>query len=127
MPAVSKQQQKLFAMVHAYQTGKLSPEKADHRIKKIAKHISSSDAKKYASAIHTELAEIFHSVAYITDTLKYIVEHNTPDYVKGVLIDRYTASLLLTVFSKLNEENQKKFVKQTINEMVAVSYKILTD
>lgn len=127
MPAVSKQQQKLFAMVHAYQTGKLSADKVDPRIKRIAKHISSTDAKKYASAVHSDLKELFHSPEYITDTLHYIIEQNVPEYVKGTLVDRYTASLLLTVFRKLNEDNQRKFVKQSIDEMVAVAYKILTD
>lgn len=127
MSAKIKQQQTLFAMVHAYQTGKISENTVDLRIKKLAKHISPETAEKYALAEYTDLKELFHSAEYIVDTLHSIVEHNKPDYVKGTLIDKYTASLLLTVFNKLNENNQQKFVKRSLNEMVALAYTILTD
>lgn len=58
-------------------------------------------------------------------TLKRIVESDTPDFVKGKLIDTFTAKLLLTVITKLNEENKKQLFSRSINEMVAVSYKLL--
>jgi hypothetical protein len=126
MSVGNTQQQKLFGMVHAYQTGKLSENSVDSRIIKLARHISPDMAKKYALAERTDLKQLFHSVEYIVDTLHSIVENNQADYVKGTLIDKYTASLLLTVFNKLNEQNQQQFVKRSLNEMVALSYTILT-
>lgn len=127
MSAANKKQQKLFAMVHAYQTGQILENTVDPRIKRIAKHISPETVEKYALAEYADLKKVFHSIEYIVDTLHYIVEHNKVDYVKGTLIDKYTASLLLTVFNKLNESNQQKFVKRSLNEMVALAYTILTD
>lgn len=129
MPAVSKQQQKLFGLVHAYQQGKVPADKVSSKIKKIAKSISPEDAKKYASTSHAninELSRVFNSPTYIQETLKEIISTNTPDYVKGQLIDVYTAQMLTTVMKKLNEENKNILLQKSLNEMVAISYKILT-
>lgn len=129
MPAVSKQQQKLFGLVHAYQQGKIPTDKVSSKIKKIAKSISPEDAKKYASTAHVDingLKEVFNSPSYIRQTLEEIIQTNTPDYVKGQLIDVYTAQMLTTVIKKLKEENKNILLQKPLNEMVAISYKILT-
>ena len=55
MPAVSKSQQRLMAMVHAYKNGKLK--KAPKKIKQVAKHISDSDARDFARTGHEGLPE----------------------------------------------------------------------
>jgi len=62
----------------------------------------------------------------VEQTLTRIVESNTPDYVKGKMIDTFTATMLLTVVRKLNEDNKKQLFSRSINEMVAVAYKVLT-
>lgn len=41
MPSTSKSQQRLFGIVHAYQTGKIPVGKVSTQIKKIVKSISS--------------------------------------------------------------------------------------
>ncbi len=51
--SVSKSQQRLFGMVHAYQKGKLK--NASPEIRKIAKSIKKSDAKDFASTKHKGL------------------------------------------------------------------------
>jgi hypothetical protein len=60
MPAVSKSQQRLFGMVHAYKKGKLDPKdtKDPEKIKKVAKSIKSKDAKKFAKTKHKGLPEV---------------------------------------------------------------------
>lgn len=55
MPALSKSQQRLFGMVHAYKKGKLK--KAPKKIKEIAKHISDEDAKDFAKTKSRDLPE----------------------------------------------------------------------
>jgi hypothetical protein len=42
------------------------------------------------------------------------------------MIDTFTANMLMTVVSKLTEENKQQLFKRSINEMVAVAYKVLT-
>lgn len=126
MPATSKSQQKLFALVHLYQQGKLPTDKVSAKIKRIAKSISPEDAKKYASTSHAGLKEIVESSTYITETINDIVEHKTPEHIKGVLVDHYTASLLKAVITNLNEFNKEKFVSKSVNEMVAIAYKMVT-
>lgn len=55
MPAVSKSQQRLFGMVHAYKSGKLK--KAPKKIKEVANRISDGDAKDFASTKSSKLPE----------------------------------------------------------------------
>lgn len=62
----------------------------------------------------------------VLKTLHRIVETKQPDYVKGKLIDTYTATLLCTVSTKLNEANQRKFTAKSLDEMVALAYKMVT-
>jgi len=53
--ALSKSQQRLFGMVHAYQKGKLKD--PPDEVKKIAKSIKKSDAKDFAQTKHKGLPE----------------------------------------------------------------------
>lgn len=127
MPAKSKAQQRLFALVHRYKKGQLP--NASKKIKQIAKHISDKDAEKYASTKHaglTELKEILHSPVFIQETLEEIQRSKTPDYVKGKLIDEYTANMILVASKYLHEEHKKQLLSYPINEMVVLSYKLLT-
>jgi hypothetical protein len=128
MPAVSKQQQKLFGLVHAYQKGKVPADKVSGKIKHIARSISPEDAKKFASTSHADIKElqsIFNSPVYVEETLREIVNTNTPDTIKGKLVDVFTAQLLITVMKQLNEHNKTVLLQKPLNEMVAISYKIL--
>lgn len=128
MPSVSKQQQKLFGIVHAYQTGKISADKVNDKIKKIANNISPEDAKKFASSRVSidEVKTVFNSPTYIQETLQEIVNTKTPSYVKGELVDTFTAQMLTTVLKKLNESNKNILLQKPLTEIVAISYKILT-
>jgi hypothetical protein len=62
----------------------------------------------------------------VEQTLQQIVESGEANYVKGKMIDTFTANMLMTVVRKLNEENKQKLFSRSINEMVAVAYKVLT-
>jgi len=55
MPALSKSQQRLMGMVHAYKNGKMK--NAPKKIKDVAKHISDSDARDFAKTKTTGLPE----------------------------------------------------------------------
>jgi hypothetical protein len=130
MPAQSKAQQRFFGMVHAYQTGKLSGDKASKSVKRVAKTISPDDAKKYASTSHGELSEILHTIvsspAYTEQLIREAAENGAPAKVKGHYIDTYTANMLSTAMDHLNESNKTALLNMPINKMVATSYKILT-
>lgn len=56
----------------------------------------------------------------------YIIEHNTPAKINGTAIDLFTAKMVHVVASKLTEENRRKLFNMPINEIVALSYKIIT-
>lgn len=130
MPAKSRAQQKFFALVHGYQTGKIPAEKVSNRIKQVAKSISPEESHKYASTKHAglkkEIFDILRSPAFVEETLREIVLTQTPSHIKGQLVDVYTASMLVTVMDKLNETNRTALLKHPLNEMVAVAYKVLT-
>lgn len=129
MPAVSKKQQKFFGMVYAHQKGKLPTDKVSATIKKVAKSISPEEARRYATTKHIglqELQEIATRPIFIEETLRSIVEDNTPDIVKGELLDVYTSRMILTLVNKLNENNKNELLSKSVNEMVALSYTMLT-
>ena len=57
MPAVSKSQQRLMGMVHAYNKGELGDVSPDlkKKIKQIAKSMKKKDAKEFAQTSHEDL------------------------------------------------------------------------
>jgi hypothetical protein len=59
-------------------------------------------------------------------TLDEIIRQKTPGRINGQLVDHYTASLIRTVLNKLNENNKQIFLSKTVDEMVAIAYKIVT-
>ena len=77
MPAKSKSQQRLFGMVHAYQKGKLKHAPAS--VKRIAKHISKSDARHFAKTKHKDLPEKTGEYSY--GFLSKCAEHGVPEAV----------------------------------------------
>lgn len=129
MPSSSDKQQKLFQIVHAYQTGKISPDKVSNKIKNIANSISPEEAKKFATTkkveLH-ELREIKNRPIFVEETLRTIVESNTPANVKGQLLDVYTSRMILTLLNKLNENNKNVLLSKSVDQIVALSYTMLT-
>ena len=83
MPAKSKEQQRLFGMVHAYQKGELkNPSK---EVKDIAKSISYDDAEDFAETKHKGLPnKVKKSVKVsesqlrniIAESIKKVLERN---------------------------------------------------
>ena len=130
MPSVSKSQQKLFGMIHAYQKGKIPADKVSPKIKKMAKTISPEDVVKYASTTHKGLDEIlqdiYNSPAYIEETLREINETQIPAEIKGELIDIYTAGMLSMVTENLTNNKKQELLSLPVNKMVALAYKMLT-
>jgi hypothetical protein len=130
MPARSKKQQRFFGLVHAYKTGRLPANKASRAVIRAAKSISAADAKKYASTSHKGLAEelkaILNSPEYIEESIKDIIETNEVIEIKGQVVDKYTATMIQTVLDGLNENNKKALLSKSLNEIVAVAYKVLT-
>jgi hypothetical protein len=62
----------------------------------------------------------------LPEILNEIIKQQTPGHIKGQLIDHYTAALIRTVYTKLNEDNKKVFLSKSVNEMVAIAYKMVT-
>jgi hypothetical protein len=62
----------------------------------------------------------------IEHRIKLIAEEKTPAKVNGVLIDTFTATMINTVAQKLSEDNKSLLFSKSINEIVALSYKIMT-
>jgi hypothetical protein len=130
MPAKSKAQQRFFGMVHAYQKGKLPADKVSDRVKKVAKTISPEDAKKYASTEHDDLREILQSIVnsptYTEQLIREAANSEVPVKVKGKYIDSYTAKMVSLTLDNLTENNKLSLLENSMDEIVAISYKIIT-
>lgn len=90
-------------------------------IKYLATYITEDLAKEYLQSENFNINMILKPLR-----LKSIVEHNRPCVIDGHVVDVFTAKLLLTTSSNLTIENKKKFYNESIQKMVAVSYKMLT-
>lgn len=53
-----------------------------------------------------------------------VAKTGIPKRIDERYIDRYTATLLVTVMRNLSTENKKQFIKESIDNMVAIAYKI---
>jgi hypothetical protein len=62
----------------------------------------------------------------VETTLKRIIQTGEAASVKGKTVDTFTANMLMTVVNKLSEQNKQQLFNRSINEMVAVAYKVLT-
>ncbi len=75
MPAVSKAQQKLFGIVQAIQKGKADPSKFSPIARKLARKMSHSDVKKYAT---TKIEDLPKKIKEILQTSDEIAIGGTP-------------------------------------------------
>jgi uncharacterized protein YaaR (DUF327 family) len=130
MPAKSEAQQRFFGMVYAYQKGKLPADKVSDRVKRVAKTISPEDARKYAKTSHDDIKEILASIVnsptYTEQLIREAADSSVPIKVKGRYIDNYTAKLISLTLDNLTENNKLSLLENTIDEIVALSYKIIT-
>lgn len=103
MPAQSESQQRLMAMVHAYKAGKLNTKDMDDsllaKIKKIAKGISSKDAKDFAETSHKGIPDrVTENTMTFKDylLLEYIYEYEALmlKYEDLGLVDKTMESLI---------------------------------
>jgi hypothetical protein len=130
MPSRSEAQQKFFQAVYAYQTGKMPPGKASKSVKRVAKTISPSVAKKYTTLAEDKLDEILKSIAssplYTEQLIREASHSHIPIKIKGRYIDNYTAKMISLTLDNLMENNKMSLLEHSIDEIVAISYKILT-
>ncbi len=57
------------------------------------------------------------------DRLRAIVDEKAACRMEGLLVDLFTASMLVQVYDALNETNREKFVKLSLRRMVDVGWK----
>ncbi len=105
MPAKSKQQQRLFGMVHAYQKGELK--NASKEVKDIAKTISKKDAKDFAETKHKGLPnKVKKSAKKLTESqLRKIISET----IKSVLNETLGASNEAPRHRIVNKEQYRTF------------------
>jgi hypothetical protein len=59
------------------------------------------------------------------DGLKKIVEEKTAGVVDGVKVDLFSASHVLQVFDRINEQNQKKYLSMPVAKILEIAFKLL--
>ena len=58
------------------------------------------------------------------DRLRWIVHHHSAARTEGLMVDLFTASMLVQVHDALSVENQAKFLGLTLRKMVSVGWKV---
>ena len=58
------------------------------------------------------------------DRLRWIVHHHQAARTEGVMMDGFTASMLVQVHDALSDVNREKFLAMQIRQMVTVGWKL---
>lgn len=56
------------------------------------------------------------------ERLRHIVEHKSAARIEGLLMDLFTASMLVQVYDALSETNRTKFLALPLRKMVSVGW-----
>lgn len=56
--------------------------------------------------------------------LRKIVEEKQYAEIDGVLVDLYSASIVVKIYDQLNEENRKKYAALSIERIVDIAYSL---
>ena len=130
MPSKLTPQQKFFAKVYAFQKGRLPADKASDAIKAVANSVTPEEIKRFAKADDQEVKEIMRNIigtrGYFEHALREAATSDYPVKIKGKYIDSYTAKLILLTLDNLTENNKRTLLENTMDEIVALSYKIIT-
>jgi hypothetical protein len=60
------------------------------------------------------------------DRLRHIVEHKQAARVEGLLMDLFTASMLVQIHDALNKTNRAEFLALPLRKMVSVGWKLVS-
>lgn len=123
----------------------LAHELVHHKQREMGKELNGEDgsateneanavAGKLMRKFRTLRPEIFNVGAFGFHTnmenkmqqISNIARSGIPQKINERYVDTYTAKLLVTVAHKLSPVNRKKFVNESIDSMVAIAYKIIT-
>lgn len=58
------------------------------------------------------------------DRLRWIKHHHQAAKTEGLMVDAFTAGMLVQIYDALNEENQAKFLGLPLRRMVDVGWKL---
>ena len=58
------------------------------------------------------------------DKMQYIVDTKSAMEVDGVMVDTFTASLIMDIFNKVNKDNQDKMRKMPVEKLANAAYKL---
>lgn len=59
------------------------------------------------------------------DRLKSILQKRQAARVKGVLVDTFSAKMIMTIYDNLSPEKKEKFAKKSVSQMMAIACKYL--
>lgn len=76
--------------------------------------------------IHPEIFNLTPTAKDKLSIITSIAKSGKPAKIDEQYIDVFTARLLATVMHKLTPENKQKFLSESVDKMVAVAYKIVT-
>ena len=58
------------------------------------------------------------------DKMQHIVDNKSAMEIDGVMVDTFTASLIMDIFSKVNKDNQDKMRKMPVEKLASAAYKL---
>jgi hypothetical protein len=105
----------------------------DHKIslqnaKDFLKDYYSQKKKPLKMGEETEILKNYDSLLEAKDLMpdiKKIVDTKSATKVGGVMLDMFTASMILTVYDKVNDQNKDRMEKSNIQTLVHIAHKVM--
>jgi hypothetical protein len=83
-------------------------------------HVSEQDVEKFFGFFTENLNE---ETAF--QTMQDIVKNKQAQKIKGVMVDMFTASVVVQAYNKVNDSNKKKIEKANLDVLVKLAHKVM--
>ena len=98
------------------------------RRKAISKSLNEKEPKKKINASHCEEVELDEvggsAFGGTIDKIQKVVDDKQATKIDGVMVDTFTASLIMKIFNRVNKQNQDKMRKMKVTQLAKAAYKV---
>jgi hypothetical protein len=92
-------------------------------IANFGEHVTEQDVEKFFGFFTESKKELTEETAF--QTMQDIVKNKQAQKIKGVMVDMFTASVVVKAYDKVNDSNKKKIEKANLDTLVKLAHKVM--
>ena len=86
-------------------------------------HVSNEDFDKFFGFFTEDKRDLTEASAF--ETMQDIVKNKQAQKIKGVMVDMFTASVVVRAYDKVNDSNKKKIENSNLETLVKLAHKVM--